>query len=285
MKLDPRALGRDLLAVLPRFRRHNGLQLCAGVSFYALLSLPPLLYLAFVLLGTVLRDPDVTERVLGSLEPLFPGLAGDSLRELTLDMRTDNPLVLVALPTLIWVSTTVFASLELAINAAFERINYRTVLLARLKSFALMFFGMFALLASVVAATGIPRLERLLWKANLLAEGTRLAGSLSLFLIVVAPLLLFATFYKVLPHGHVRWRSAAQGAVLALVLWEAARRVFGLVLVHSPALGMLSGGLSALVSVLLWVYASVALVVLGAEFAAIRNERIESASVGSENAD
>ncbi len=276
MKFDLRGLGLDLLQVLPRFRRHNGLHLCAGVSFYALLSLPPLLYLTAALLGRVLRDDDVVERMLETLQPLFPGTAGESLREFAHDVRTDNPLVLVALPALLWVSTTVFASLELAVNVAFQRIPRRTVVLARLKSFALVSVGMLALLASLVAATSLAGLERSLWKANMLAEGTHLAGSLSRSLIVLAPLVLFATFYKILPRGKVRWRSAGWGAWLALVLWEAARRVFGRVLVHSPALGLFSGALSAMVTVLLWVYASVALVLLGAEFAALRHERIES---------
>jgi len=276
LRFDLRGLGKDLLGVLPRFRRHNGLHLCAGVSFYALLSLPPLLYLAAALLGRVLRADDVTDRLLETLEPLFPRAAGEGLHELALELRTGDPLVLLALPALFWVATTVFASLELAVNVAYERIPRRTVVLARLKSFALVFVGMITLLASVVAATVLPRLERMLWEAKMLPEGTHLAGSLSRFLIVVAPLVLFATFYKVLPRGRVRWRSAGWGALLALGLWEAARRVFGRVLVHSPALGLLSGTLSAMVSVLLWVYASVALVLLGAEFAALRHERIET---------
>ena len=227
MRFDLQGLGKDLLAVLPRFRRHNGLHLCAGVSFYALLSLPPLLYLAAALLGRVLRDGDVTERILETLGPLFPGLAGESLREITLGLRTDNPLVLVAVPALFWVSTTVFASLELAVNVAFQRVPRRTAILARLKSFALVSSGMLVLLASLVTATSLPELERSLWGADVLAEGTRLAGTLSRFLIVLAPLALFATFYKILPHGKVRWRSAGWGALLALGLWEAARRVFG----------------------------------------------------------
>jgi membrane protein len=276
LKFDLRGLGDDLLGTVPRFRRHNGLQLCAGVSFYALLSLPVLLYLTAALLGRVLRDDHVTERVLAALQPLFPATAGESLRQVALDLRTDNPLVLVALPALFWVATTVFASLSLAVNVAFERTRRRTVVLARLKSFALVSVGMIALLASLVASTSLHRLERLLWEATVLPEGTRLAGSFSRFLIVLAPLALFATFYKVLPRGRVRWRSAGWGALLALALWEAARRVFGRVLVHSPALGLFSGALSGMVTVLLWVYASVALVLLGAEFAALRHERIES---------
>ena len=276
MKFDLQGLGADLLGTLPRFKRHNGLHLCAGVSFYALLSLPPLLYLTAALLGRVVRDPDVMARVLRTLQPLFPGSAGESLQEFASDLRTDGPLVLVALPALFWVATTVFASLELAVNVAFERAPRRTVLHTRLKSFALLSVGMIALLASLVTATALPGLERLLWEAGLLPDGTRLAGPLSRVLIILAPLALFATFYKVLPRGRVRWRSAGWGALLALILWESARRVFGRVLVHSPALGLFSGALSGMVTVLLWVYAAVALQLLGAEFAALRHERIES---------
>ncbi len=84
--------------------------------------------------------------------------------------------------------------------------------------------------------------------------------------------------------GKVRWRAAGWGALLALALWEAARRFFGRVLVHSPALGLFSGALSGMVTVLLWVYAAVAIMLLGAEFAALRNERLESDETGGKSA-
>lgn len=235
-----------------------------------------MMYLTATVLGRVLRDEHVTDRMLAVIQPLFPGMAGDSLRDVALDLRTDAPFVLLAVPVLFWVSSTVFASLELAVNIAFERIPRRTWVRARLKSFALVSTGMAILLASLVSATFIPTLERLLWDAGVLDEGTRLAGTLSRMLLVITPLALFATFYKVLPRGRVRWRAAGWGALLALGLWETARRVFGLVLVRSPALGLFSGALSGIVTVLLWVYAAVALMLLGAEFAALRNERIES---------
>ena len=275
MKFDFRGLASDLLATVPRFRRHNGLHLCAGVSFYALLSLAPLLYLAAALIGYVIRDGDTTARLLATVEPLFPESAGDSLREVAESLHTDDPLVLVAFPALFWVASTVLASLELAVNIAYQRAHQRTVLRSRMKGFALLSVGLLALLASLVVATSLPSLESLAWKAGVLPEDTRLAGPVSRLLIVAAPFLLFATFYKFLPRGRVRWRSAGWGALLALILWESVRRVFGLVLTHSPALGLLSGALSGVVTVLLWVYAAMCLLLLGAEFAALRHERLE----------
>jgi membrane protein len=275
LNFDLRGLVRDLGATVPRFRRHNGLHLCAGVSFYALLSLAPLLYLAAALVGRILRDDHVTTRVLGVLEPLFPDTAGESLREVTQSLQTDDPLVLLALPALFWVASTVLAALELSVNLAFERAHERTVLLSRLKSFALLAVGLLVLLASLVTATSLPGIEQLLWDARVLPQGTRLAGTISRLLIVAMPFLLFATFYKFLPRGRVRWRSAGWGALLALVGWELVRRLFGRVLAHSPALGLLTGTVSGLVTVLLWVYAANVLLLLGAEFAALRHERLE----------
>jgi len=277
LTFDVRGLAADLAGTVPRFRRHNGLHLCAGVSFYALLSLAPLLYLAAALVGRILRDDDVTTRVLGVLQPLFPDTAGDSLREVTNSLQTDDPLVLLALPALFWVASTVVAALELSVNIAFERSHQRTVLWSRLKSLALLAIGLLVLLASLVTATSLPGIEQLLWDARVLPQGTRLAGTISRLLIVAMPFLLFATFYKSLPRGRVRWRSAGWGALLAVIGWELVRRAFGGVLAHSPALGLLTGTVSGLVTVLLWVYAANVLLLLGAEFAALRHERFEQA--------
>ena len=216
MSFDVRGLASDLVATVPRFRRHNGLHLCAGVSFYALLSLAPLLYLAAALVGKILQDEDVTARVLSVLQPLFPDTAGESLREVTRSLQTDDPLVLLALPALFWVASTVIAALELSVNIAFERVHQRTMLLSRLKSFALLGVGLVVLLTSLVAATSLPGIEQLLWDAHVLPRGTPLAGTISRLLIVVMPFLLFATFYKFLPRGRVRWRSSGWGALLAL---------------------------------------------------------------------
>ena len=72
--------------------------------------------------------------------------------------------------------------------------------------------------------------------------------------------------------------------MLAMILWESARRLFGLVLTNSPALGLLSGVLSGMVTILLWVYAVNCLLLLGAEFAALRNERIEARESGGNTA-
>jgi uncharacterized BrkB/YihY/UPF0761 family membrane protein len=141
------------------------------------------------------------------------------------------------LPALVWVASTVITSLELAVNVAFQREHQRTLFTSRLKSFLVLSVGLLTLLLSLLTSTLLPGAERLLWRSHVVPEGVRLAGTLSRVLIIAAPFLFFATFYKLLPRGRVSWRASASGAVLAWILWEATRRVFGSVLARSPALG------------------------------------------------
>ena len=82
---------------------------------------------------------------------------------------------------------------------------------------------------------------------------------------------VFTLFYKWLPRGKVAWSAAAQAAVVALVLWEGARHVFGGILAKSTGFGFFSGALAGIVAVLGWVYVAVAVTIYGAEVAALLN--------------
>ena len=79
------------------------------------------------------------------------------------------------------------------------------------------------------------------------------------------------------------WRSRAKGfvvliadplrpgAVMATVGWEGARQLFGLLLQSSPAFGLLTGTLAGVLAFLFWIYTGLAIVLLGAQFAAVLN--------------
>jgi len=60
---------------------------------------------------------------------------------------------------------------------------------------------------------------------------------------------------------------------------EGARRLFGGLLLRSPAFGLLTGTLAGTVAFLLWVYTAVAIVLLGAEFAALVHRRLNEPPV------
>ena len=59
--------------------------------------------------------------------------------------------------------------------------------------------------------------------------------------------------------------------MLATVGWEGARQLFGLFLQTSPAFGLLTGTLAGVLASLFWIYTGLAIVLFGAEFAAVLN--------------
>jgi len=94
---------------------------------------------------------------------------------------------------------------------------------------------------------------------------------LSVVLTWVAAFVAFTLFYKGLPRGRVGWGASVRASLAAVLLWEAVRRLFGGIMIRSPAYGLLTGTLAGLVAFLLWIYFGVMVILLGAEIAAVLN--------------
>jgi membrane protein len=186
-------------------------------------------------------------------------------------MRTEESFVLLALPALLWVATTALSALEQAVNVAFDTAGRGGLWRARLKAIAILAAGWGLLGAGVLLRAGLALLERHRKLVSLPDAWPGLARLGSYAGLLAVSFLIFVFFFKFLPRTRVSWRAAAWGGLLALVLWEGARRLFGFVLLRSPALGLLTGTLAGIVTFLLWIYTAVAVVLLGAELAALVN--------------
>ena len=93
----------------------------------------------------------------------------------------------------------------------------------------------------------------------------RLTAVLTPVLVIT---LLFVLLYQFLPSRAVPWKSAAVGAIVAAVLWEATKVLFGVFLVHVNSYNRLYGSLGGFVAFVVWMYYSMAILLLGAEIAA-----------------
>jgi membrane protein len=77
--------------------------------------------------------------------------------------------------------------------------------------------------------------------------------------------LLFAAIYKVLPDRPLRWRDVIVGAMLTTLLFTIGKFLIGFYL-GSSSMASTYGAAGSLIIVLLWVYYSAQLFLLGAEF-------------------
>ena len=91
-------------------------------------------------------------------------------------------------------------------------------------------------------------------------------------------MLAFAVLLKFLPSAHMQWRDAVLGALTAAVLFEAGKRLFAFYLQHAGTANTF-GAAGSLAIILMWLYYSAAVFLLGAEVSAmVARRRTQRAS-------
>lgn len=85
--------------------------------------------------------------------------------------------------------------------------------------------------------------------------------------------LLYFTIYRFLSYGRLRSAPAAFGAFWAALLFELAKNLFALYITRAATLTRVYGTLEAIVGLMLWIFYSTTVFVIGAELAKANSER------------
>ena len=266
-----RRWARILWRALHNYAIDHGANHAAAVAYFSLLSLPPLLLFAGRLIARLLPDSTAGEEVLAAVAPFLPTEIANSLGDITATFTMNGVVLAVALPALVWVASHAFSALEIAVNVAYGTTPQRRFLLSRLKAFAGLSGGVLLLAGTAVASHFVQVLKRyyeLIGAPPLFTPRAQAASSLGLLVVAFG---VFTLFYKLLPRGKIAWSAAARAAVVTVVFWEVARQIFGGIIRMSPAFGLFSGAVAGIVAVLGWIYVAVAIVIYGAEVAALLN--------------
>lgn len=261
-------------AVARSYSRDHGSLIAAAVSFYAFVSLVPLILLSVSVIAFFLgslEDANASVmRVLSQYYPAAQQTAGDTVRsvvEEVIGKRT--ALGGISVLVLLWTGSAAANALCRAINLAWDVKTRRGLLAQRLLDFAVVFGGVTLLGASLAATAAIEVLRSL----RLEAFGVSAPRLPFLWHLLgyIAPLLItfgaFALIYKVLPNIHVPLRVACVGALFAALLWEAAKIGFGFYVAHIARTATVYGSLAGVVLLQVWINLGAAVTILGAEVA------------------
>jgi membrane protein len=248
--------------------------MAAAISYYTFFSLPPLLFLLLMLLGTFLDPEDVRGAILEQIRSLI-GRAGTEQVQIILE-QADQPGRRLSIATLVgfvalgFGATTAFAELQAALNRAWgvepdpARGTIRNFLVKRVFSFGLVLVIAFLLLVSLVLSAGLVAFGDFL--------GTQM-GELSKVLLQALSLgisfgvfsLLFAAMFKVIPDAEIAWKDVRIGALITTLLFMLGKVLLGLYLGGADP-GDAYGAAGSLAVIMIWVYYSSMILLLGAEF-------------------
>ena len=271
MLANNRAL-RVAWCTIRNFLQDNCTLLAAAIAFYTLLSLAPSLYLIGVGLSAVFEGVDTSQKIVELIARFLPPAAVPTVERVQNTLQIRGDLVIVAVPGLLWTATHAVSSFEYALNIAFARNSgLRRIWRSRAKGFTVLIASGLFLALFLLTNMLLPLLGQLRAVLALPPVPEPLAYLGSTLVSPALTLFVFYLFYRLLPSGRVQRGPAVAGAVLATVGWEGARQLFGLLLQSSPTFGLLTGTLAGVLAFLFWIYTGLAIVLLGAQFAAVLN--------------
>ncbi|HEY2022834.1 YihY/virulence factor BrkB family protein [Paraburkholderia sp.] len=263
------------IGALRQFSENRCPALAASIAFYAAFSLAPTLVMVIAVAGWFFGPAAARGELYGHINGLLGDQAAAGVQTIVENAHhagsKGGVAAIISFSLLVIGASATFSSLNSALNIVWPNSGPRTssvlaLVRVRLISFGLVLGVAFLLIVSLVLDTVIVFIGNWLWgDSPYVVIGNLLQLGVGLLVLAFA----FAGLLKFLPDARVRWRDALVGGIAAAVLFTAGKKLFALYLAHA---GMASsfGAAGSLAVLLMWLYFSAAVLLLGAEFAAAR---------------
>jgi membrane protein len=246
-------------------------RLAAALSYYTIFSVAPLLIIAVAVAGLVFGREEASRHLADETRDLLGPQGAEAIQTMLQNAgKTGAGLLatVVGIGTLLLGASGAFAQLQDALNTIWEvkpkeGRGVRGMLRDRFLSFSLVLAIGFLLLVSLVLSAALAAVGKYL--AGVLPVSSALMQALNFALSFAATTFLFALIFKVLPDVRIRWRDVWVGAAVTALLFSIGRFLIGLYLGRS-SVSSAYGAAGSLVVVLVWVYYSAQILLLGAEF-------------------
>lgn len=241
----------------------------AALAFYTLFSLAPILIIAINVAALAFGEQAARGEVvsqIGGLVGESGALAVQALIDDAAKTEGGGWATVIGIVTLLVGATSAFAELKDGLDQIWRVPPERTsgfgyLVRQRLLSFGLILTVGFLLLVSLVFSAALEAFGRY-FGASLAPALLELVNSVLSFVLVVT---LFASIYKLLPSVRIAWRDVFAGAVVTSLLFTAGKYLIGLYLGGS-AIASSYGAAGSIIIVMMWVYFSAMIFLLGAEF-------------------
>jgi len=251
---------------------HDAARIGAALAYYSLLSMAPLVTFAIAFAAVIFGDASGQEHLIQQVRNIV-GAEGarviQSLVQQAQNLPHQAAASAIGIITLLFGASGVFSELRSALNTIWDvpaRKENEVVAFIRQKVFAMgivLAVG-FLLVVSLVVSTALAAFGKYFTDALPLSPWV-----LELFNVLISLVglsLVFALIFRYVADTRLPWRDVWIGSVVTAVMFTIGKLLIGLYLGRT-AVGSLYGASGSLVVMLVWVYYSALIFLLGAEFA------------------
>lgn len=269
-----RLLGRALAA----WWQDNLLRLGASIAYYTLFAIAPILLVAVAVAGAVFGDEAVRGEVARQIDGLIGPDGAAAVQALIEGARRPGAgrlAVVTGTMATVLAAGGVFLELQAALNTIWRvpprpGSVVRQFFRDRAQSFGVVLSIGFLLLVSLAVSAALAAAAS--WLDGRLPAVPLLVRAANWCLSIAFTAVLFGLLFKVLPDVRLAYADVVIGGLITALLFTVGKHAIGLYLGHSGGASSY-GAVGSVAVLLLWVYYSAQIFLLGAQFTRLYAER------------
>ena len=251
--------------------------MAAGLAYYAVLSLFPLVVGMISLLSLILRSGEVETQILGFFHEYLPGSEELLVSNIADGDNIRGVLGIISFLGLFWSASLLFGAISRSVNRAWDIHKDRPFYIDKVRHIAMALSVAPLFLMSMGTTTALQLVGTVdapvVGQVELLEnDGIKVVTRVVPFLFTLS---IFMLIYKFTPNTETYWRFVWPGAILAAVLFEVSKSVFVFYLDNFANYERVYGSLASVIILLAWTYFSGLILIMGAEFSS-EYERMRS---------
>ncbi|MFO1247628.1 MAG: YihY/virulence factor BrkB family protein [Alphaproteobacteria bacterium] len=258
----------------------NALTRGAAISFYAVTAIAPVLFIATAIAALGLGREAASHAVHAQLTRIMSPEGADMVQLAILHVRNAPHTLagsIIGVVALVVTASGFFTEIEDALNVIWKAPRHESyfyqLLRGRVMSLTLVIGLGVLLLFSMILATGIRVLGRLLDRFTDFSD--LVVGLINLQISFLISALLFAAIYKLLPNIKLQWRDVIVASCGTAILFEGGQTLISYFLANFITANIY-GAAGGIIILLIWVYYSAQIFLLGAEFTKVWARRYGS---------
>jgi len=274
----------------------------AALAYYSMFSIAPLLYLIISIAGLFFGPDAVRGMVFDQIASLMGQNGAEAIREMLAHVsepKTGAMTTVVSIAVLLFSASSVFGQLQTALDTIWrvpeaekrkEQANGAwSFVRSRLLTFGMVFGLAFLVTVSLLLSAALSALGK--WWGPFFGQWEPVAHVLDIVVNFGVLTVVFGAIYKLMPRAHIQWRDVWVGALVTALLFVIGKFLIGLYLGKGDV-GSSFGAFGSIVIVMVWIYYSAQIFLLGAEFTWVyahargsrRGERTQKANLGEASA-
>lgn len=253
------------------FKQNEPIIYSAAIAFFAIFSIPALL-IVLTLSGTLFfSEAAVKQQIIMMVKELISRDASNQVRTV-LDNVLKSPAsfweILIAVVVVLKGASIIFFIMQKALNAVWQvkvkpGVKYLTFMRYRLGTLAIVAGLGLLLVLSLFLDTVMAAYSEELYQLfeEFFSPAVKTVNTLFYLLVILS---FFTAIHKILPDASVAWKDALAGGVITSALFLVGKQVINFILTNVKVVGIYAAA-GSLVVVLLWIFYSSVILMLGAE--------------------